>query len=1061
MTIYVNDSFTASDGSAWSASWTAAASDTGASATIQSNQGDQNAGSTASGGKRADRYVNSGTDFEFLGTFAYQQSTGQTEVWIRGDASAGGADGYFVSLGRSGSVDLIAGAGGTYPTLGSKSFTINTSTQYKLRFRVVGTTVQFRIWAASGSEPGTWDVSVTDSAHASGYAYVQHTNTGTANTHIRWDDVLITDGVTGIDFTASETVTAASTAADLTVGMTAAETVTAAGSGAALSLGITLGATASVTAGSTAGTLDVISRVFTGALEVEFTPGVWTDITNRIAFSRGPVQVRHGRPTQYDEVGAAVLTVQLLDDDGDLMPDNPGSAYHPNWVEGVRIRWRVTKSGTTWTRFLGWVQAIEPEFPTSSTIGSTVAVTAVDALGLLAQWRMRSCWTEAALALGRSAAVAVDALEPTGTTTGWVARWTNYSLDAAASPGTYTYTGNWPNLSFTSDRDVSCGQVVTCSPDTNGDSNKTNPQVQANSLCVQWLIKTPTSIPTTGQAIASSPHPSSSATGFHIVFESNEAGAGRLVVKNVSATTTLGTLFDPAAAGQWHLITASQNAGTATLTDVTATQLGTGTAATVTGIAFDVRTLREVEFPSSIGSSQACAMGGLVAFGQRAGLSYLDAYPAGAQGTLSSRVDDVAAAASLLPVTWTKVGSLSTQVVTGNWSDRYHLDVLQELVRSGSALAWARPRDSVVHVIDVASLRPTTVLATIDTDADCDGPPRLTRAVDSRPTRVQVDAPGRSIVVVDSAAEAGPGTPHRSKTVSTVCASSTDMTALANQLLAANSGTRIKSIVIDLVTGETDHTATLFSEAGTLSGLFPTCRIRTSVPTSHFGAPTSDHYVQGWTERYHPKYVTVEADTTPALASVLASETWTGTTGAAWPAQWVAGVTGTGGTAALQAGQGRVTSGTVAFAHTARRLDITAAVDGDVVVRVTRVDATATARVVVRGDSTLATTGYVVELGASTVSLRKRVAGTLTTLTSWAATITAGTAYGVRVRFAGQWLNVRVWDTTAGGEPGTWDAAITDTAVTAAGYVGVGVVGDATTTAKAADFDDLTFTTIT
>jgi len=46
--------------------------------------------------------------------------------------------------------------------------------------------------------------------------------------------------------------------------------------------------------------------------------------------------------------------------------------------------------------------------------------------------------------------------------------------------------------------------------------------------------------------------------------------------------------------------------------------------------------------------------------------------------------------------------------------------------------------------------------------------------------------------------------------------------------------------------------------------------------------------------------------------TVITTETWTGTTGAAWPSQWATGTTGTGSSATIQTNVGRLTNGTAA-----------------------------------------------------------------------------------------------------------------------------------------------------
>ena len=57
---------------------------------------------------------------------------------------------------------------GTYTTLGSATFAATGGTAYRLRFRVVGTTLAARVWPVGRAEPTTWMVAATDSAFQSG-----------------------------------------------------------------------------------------------------------------------------------------------------------------------------------------------------------------------------------------------------------------------------------------------------------------------------------------------------------------------------------------------------------------------------------------------------------------------------------------------------------------------------------------------------------------------------------------------------------------------------------------------------------------------------------------------------------------------------------------------------------------------------------------------------------------------------------------------------------------------------------------------------------------------------
>jgi len=60
---------------------------------------------------------------------------------------------------------LVAGTATNLATFG---FTASTSTKYWIKFKVVGTTLEAKVWVEGGSEPGSWQATVTDSSFSSG-----------------------------------------------------------------------------------------------------------------------------------------------------------------------------------------------------------------------------------------------------------------------------------------------------------------------------------------------------------------------------------------------------------------------------------------------------------------------------------------------------------------------------------------------------------------------------------------------------------------------------------------------------------------------------------------------------------------------------------------------------------------------------------------------------------------------------------------------------------------------------------------------------------------------------
>lgn len=64
--------------------------------------------------------------------------------------------------------------------------TVSNNTAYKMRLECEGTTIRGRMWLASGAEPGTWDIEVTDATYSSGrWGFLVYTAN---NRSVRADD---------------------------------------------------------------------------------------------------------------------------------------------------------------------------------------------------------------------------------------------------------------------------------------------------------------------------------------------------------------------------------------------------------------------------------------------------------------------------------------------------------------------------------------------------------------------------------------------------------------------------------------------------------------------------------------------------------------------------------------------------------------------------------------------------------------------------------------------------------------------------------------------------------
>jgi hypothetical protein len=811
--------------------------------------------------------------------------------------------------------------------------------------------------------------------------------------------------------------------------------------------------------GSAAGEVLARFRGFeTHVLEFEFEPGVWTDASDAL---RMPVKIKPGRSTPYDDISPTSIEFDLNDPDGDYRPDNTASAYWPNVIKNVPMRFSVTMDGVEYVRMTGWVQRWRSSWPGSDYRKGRTRVIATDGNGLLGQFRLASNFTETLRWRARTDVCALDVWEPIGEASGLQVELTNLTDDASPAGSNYAYSGSYPNLKFGSDSEISCGKVVTSTPSTEGNSNTTICGFQANPLQIILHFKTPTELADSSYYTIASFQESDGTFVCNIIYTVNGAANGCFLM-NANNTTNLG-LITNLPRGQWIRIALIQNAGNAAHLDAYVITNG-GSAPSVTDAALDVRTIGQVETPGGVSLKAAGSWAGIAAIGTDSVVSYDTSFTGAPGGSISARVTAIGAFADRLPLTIGLVGTGSANVLTGDTSDRYGADVLREIMRSEGGLLWARPRDGNVYGIRPSLVRPDTPVATIDVQEDLDGTPQLDDSTDQTPTRVEVAWPGGSALVIAADAEAFGA--QRSKKITTVCESTTAAAAVGALFLAPRTtGNRLQKLRIDLCGSVTNHVPALFSTSATLDGLYPSARLRVAGPgaTGLLGNPTVDCHVEGWEEVYSgPGVAWLECDTSPAVASTLASDTFTGSNGASLAAQWVAGVTGTGGTAQIQSNQARISSGTVANAYTARRLDLTARADAEITFGgVTLGSSASTARITVRGNSTLATSGYVLVLDASgTLRLQSLVGGVFTDIATWSQTLAASTAYGVRVRLAGKWLNARVW-AASGSEPGTWSGAAVTETVTGTGYWGIGSLGDGTTTPRTVDYDGMALVTMT
>jgi streptogramin lyase len=115
---------------------------------------------------------------------------------------------------------------GTASILTTVAFTASANTQYTIRFRVVGTTLSAKVWASSGSEPGGWMVTATDSSLASGQTGLRVLSSGAVTTFTSFLSTSLIGGgsVTPTPTTVPTATPTATTTATVTPTITATAT---------------------------------------------------------------------------------------------------------------------------------------------------------------------------------------------------------------------------------------------------------------------------------------------------------------------------------------------------------------------------------------------------------------------------------------------------------------------------------------------------------------------------------------------------------------------------------------------------------------------------------------------------------------------------------------------------------------------------------------------------------------------------------------------------------------------------------------------------------------------
>ncbi len=130
--------------------------------------------------------------------------------------------------------------------------------------------------------------------------------------------------------------------------------------------------------------------------EIEFTAGVWTDVTADVEFTFvSPPQTHYGRTSQFSQPGPGSETLSLRNPLGRYTPQRQvltdGVTPHPFWPNVTarkRIRRSYTVGGVTFYRFFGYVKGFPPSL--FSGVLPVVPVTATDRVDQLSRVKLKS-----------------------------------------------------------------------------------------------------------------------------------------------------------------------------------------------------------------------------------------------------------------------------------------------------------------------------------------------------------------------------------------------------------------------------------------------------------------------------------------------------------------------------------------------------------------------------------------------------------------------------------------------------------------------------------------------
>jgi hypothetical protein len=569
-------------------------------------------------------------------------------------------------------------------------------------------------------------------------------------------------------------------------------------------------------------------------VEMEFTAGVWTDVTADV---KGAPSMHRGRSSVFDSLQPATFGFTLenipnASGVGDYTPDNPLSSHWPNMVENKRVRWTLTKSAVAYVPLIAWITSITPSI-SGELNTATIDIVAVDLLGLYQNRPLRSDYAEKILADNTSTGCDLylfDDGTPTSTVLANVG-------NRAAAP--------FASIFLAQGSDTSYGFGAP------------------NTLNLDGGFQ-PTPVVTGGSGSLYS-------TGPVIVFD--QAGSAQSiefwVISNCPSDASAYILLADAGGGS---VVGMAQSGSDLVFYFGAAVVVTAVVAN-DGLPHHIRLLKNGSNWDGYIEDVNYGHGAGIPYWSTASRGYLGG--SGGNGSTycppnttfaglavnydsssshrvyglqnqtvaaSSRFAELCGYHKLTPST-TVLGTDDRLVIRKNTVGLSLLAVLDELVTTIQGALVVNGSTGVPTLRQPDSARPTTVTftATLESDDSADAGIVFQRDVNIIPTRVTVDSPVGTLVAVNTTAETA-GTPPRALPLSSASSDLTQARSLAYAYLSITSTLRLEALTVDLQTAEHDLYAAV------LGNVLIGSRLRVAnVPPSYFGRSYLDQYIQGYT----------------------------------------------------------------------------------------------------------------------------------------------------------------------------------------------------------------------